>query len=63
MFTKGDTTKWCYILQKVTEINNIKIPTNRLNNLLERSVGESLLLRERYNEASLRKNRANNTKI
>ena len=43
-FSKGDTTNWSYILYKITEIINDKIPSYCIANLPER-----------YNEALLKK--------
>ena len=41
-FSKGDTTNWSYKLYKITEINNDRIPSYKINNLPER-YNESLL--------------------
>ena len=43
-FSKGDTTNWSYKLYKITEINNDIIPSYKIDNL-----------KERYNEALLKK--------
>ena len=43
-FSKGDTTNWSYKLYKITEIINDTSPSYRLDNL-----------KERYNEALLKK--------
>ena len=43
-FSKGDTTNWSYKLYKITEINNETIPSYKRDNL-----------KERYNEALLKK--------
>ena len=42
MFSKGDTTNWCYKLYKITEIINDTIPSYKIDNLPER-YNESLL--------------------
>ena len=43
-FSKGDTTNWSYKLFKITEIINDTIPSYKIDNL-----------KERYNEALLKK--------
>ena len=44
MFSKGDTTKWSYILYKITELISDTIPGYKIDNI-----------KERYNESLLKK--------
>ena len=46
--SKGDTTDWSYKMYKITEIINDTVPSYKIDNL-----------KERYNEALLKKNRIN----
>ena len=50
-FSKGDTTNWSYKLYKITEIINDTIPSYKIDNL-----------KERYNEALLKKTELTMTK-
>ena len=49
MFSKRDTTNWSYNLYKITENKNDTIPSYKIDKM-----------KERYNEALLKKNRVNN---